>query len=185
MPGPAACVRTRKPAYTARKTDCIGLQPECGLHTLGRLTRIGPRNRFRPAIHCFWQARGLSKHLYNDCASRPKPQDVLPGPDSHAAQLLGGQGMRHSAALRHGGGCRHISSGNHVALGRAKSLEGSLCPAITPAQGWPLWRKPQPLAALLPVSGDPETIAAGSAGPVSRIAVCHRHRPRQSRYPLC
>ena len=45
-----------------------------------------------------------------------------------------------------------------LALARTEALEGGLCPAVTPAQGRALRREPQPAAALLPVSGDPEAV---------------------------
>jgi glycyl-tRNA synthetase alpha subunit len=35
-------------------------------------------------------------------------------------------------------------------------VEGRLCAAQPPSDRWPLWRKPEPVAALLPVSGDPQ-----------------------------
>jgi hypothetical protein len=41
----------------------------------------------------------------------------------------------------------------------APPVEGGLCAALAPAEGWPLWRKPEPPAALLPVPGDPEALA--------------------------
>ena len=41
-----------------------------------------------------------------------------------------------------------------------EALEGRLCAALAPPQGRPLRRKPQPAAALLPVPGDPEAVAA-------------------------
>ena len=66
-----------------------------------------------------------------------------------------------------------------------KPLERGLCAAVAPAQGRPLRRESQPAAALLPVSGDPEAVAAGPAGALSEIARRDRHRLRAARYPLC
>ena len=51
-----------------------------------------------------------------------------------------------------------------------QALEGRLCAALAPAEGRPLRREPQPAAALLPVPGDPEAVAAGPAGALSRLA---------------
>ena len=49
-----------------------------------------------------------------------------------------------------------------------EALERGLRPALAPAQGRPLRREPQPAAALLPVPGDPEAVAARHPGPLSR-----------------
>ena len=53
-----------------------------------------------------------------------------------------------------------------------------------PADRRPLWRKPQPAAALLPVSGDPEAEPAGLAGALSQEPGSDRHRSAEARYPL-
>ena len=52
----------------------------------------------------------------------------------------------------------------------AEALARRLCPAVAPPQGRPLWREPEPAAALLPVPGDPEAVARRRAGPLSRQA---------------
>ncbi len=77
-------------------------------------------------------------------------------------QYWSAQGLRHSAALRHGSGRGHLSSGDDAARRRAEALGGGLRAALAPPQGWPLWRKSQSPAALLPVSGDHQAVAAGS-----------------------
>ena len=40
-----------------------------------------------------------------------------------------------------------------------EAVERGLRAAVAAAQGRPLWRKPEPAAALLPVPGDPEAVA--------------------------
>src|SRR5215831_6633901 len=80
---------------------------------------------------------------------------LVPGPHSRPPALLGGLWLRHPPALRHGGRGGDVSSGHHAAGTRAARLECRLCAAVAPAQGWPLRREPQPVAALLPVPGDP------------------------------
>src|ERR1700734_2881678 len=79
------------------------------------------------------------------------PGTLVPGLHSGSAAVLGGSGLRDPAALRHGNGRRHLSSGDDVARVGAKALEGRLCAAVAPAERWPLRRKSQPAAALLPV----------------------------------
>ena len=113
------------------------------------------------------------------------PGTLVPGLYPHAAALLGRSGLRDPAALRHGNRRRHLSSGDDAARARAEAVEGRLCAAVAPAEGRPLRRKPQPAAALLPVPGDPQAVAAGPAGPVSEIARRDRHRFRPARHPLC
>ena len=95
------------------------------------------------------------------------PGTLVPGPDPGAAALLGGPGLRHPAALRHGGRRRHLPSGDHAARARAEAVERRLRAALAPAEGRPLWREPEPAAALLPVPGDPEAVAARHPGALS------------------
>ena len=57
-----------------------------------------------------------------------------------------------------------------------EALGGGLCPALAPPDRRALWREPEPAAALLPVSGDHQTLAARPAGAVSR----RRLRPSAS-----
>ena len=56
-------------------------------------------------------------------------------------------------------GRRHLPPGDHAARARAEAVERGLCAAVAPAEGRPLWREPQPAAALLPVPGDPEAVS--------------------------
>src|SRR5579864_3363774 len=98
---------------------------------------------------------------HNARAARPyAPRTIVPGLDPRSAALLGRSWLRHPAALRHGNGRRHLSPGDDPARARAEAVERRLCAAVAPAQGRPLWREPQPAATLLPVSGDPQTVAA-------------------------
>src|SRR5262249_17107143 len=100
---------------------------------------------------------------------------LFPGIDPGTAALLGRLRLRDPPALRHGGRCRHVSSSDDVASARAKTLERGLCAALTSAEGWPLWGKSQPTAALLPVPGDLEALAGGHPGTLSQIALRDRH----------
>ena len=68
--------------------------------------------------------------------------------------------------------------GDHAARARAEALERGLCAALAPAEGRPLRRESQPAAALLPVPGDHEAVAAEPSGAVSEVARRDRHRFR-------
>src|SRR5580698_732177 len=94
------------------------------------------------------------------------PGTLVPGIDPDAAALLGGLRLRDPAALRHGSRRRHLSSRHDVARARPEAVGCGLCAAVAAAQGWPLRREPEPVAALLPVPGHPETVAARFAGAV-------------------
>src|SRR5882672_917712 len=98
------------------------------------------------------------------------PGTFVPGLHSRSAAVLGRSGLRDPAALRHGNGRRHLSSGDDVARARAEAVECGLCAALAKAQGWPLRRKSQSAAALLPVPGDHEAVAAEPSGPLPEVA---------------
>src|SRR5262245_3478998 len=124
-----------------------------------------------------------TSHFDRDGTSRDRDacpphaaQPLLPGADPGAAQLLGRLWLPYPAALRHGGRRRHLPSGHDAACAGAETLERGLCAAFPPAEGRPLWRKPQPAAALLPVPSDPEAEPAQPAGALSRLAEGDRHR---------
>src|ERR1700687_2250831 len=117
--------------------------------------------------------------------SAPAPGTLVPGTDPGAAALLGGLRLCDPAALRHGSRRGHLSPGDDVARARPETLERGLCAALAAAQGWPLRRKSQPAAALLPVPGDSEAVAAGPPAALSKIAGSNRHRCTSARYPLC
>src|SRR5947207_1779347 len=104
------------------------------------------------------------------------PGTLVSGLDPGAATFLGRPGLRHSAALRHGGRRRHLPSGDDLARARAEALERGLRAAVTAAEGRPLRREPEPAAALLPIPGDPEAVAAGHPGPLSEVTRRHRCR---------
>src|ERR1700704_5093776 len=104
------------------------------------------------------------------------PGTLVPGLQSRAAAVLGRSGLRDPATLRHGNGRRHLSPGDDLARARAKAMERGLCAALAPAEGWPLRRKSQPAAALLPVPGDHEAVAAEPSGSLSEVAGRDRHR---------
>src|SRR5260370_36035971 len=109
--------------------------------------------------------------------ARPRaPGTFVPGLHSCATAVLGRSRLRDPAALRYGNGRGHLSSGDHAARAWPKTLEGRLRAAVAAAEGWPLWRKSQPVAALLPVSGDHQAIAAEPSGVVSEVACRDRHR---------
>ena len=84
--------------------------------------------------------------------------------------------------MRMGAGTFHTA--DHAARARARAVERRLRPALPPPDRRPLRREPQPAAALLPVSGDPEAEPARPAGALSRQPRRDRHRSAQARHPL-
>ena len=92
--------------------------------------------------------------------------------------------MRAAAALRHGGRRGHVAYGDVPARARAGALARRVRAAVAPPEGRPLRRKPQPDAALLPVSGGAETLAAGHPRSLPRLARGARPRPREERRSL-
>src|SRR5581483_4130755 len=94
------------------------------------------------------------------------PGTLVPGLHPRAPAVLGRAGLRDSAALRHGDGRRHLPSGDYAARAGPQAVECRLCAAVAPAQGWPLRREPEPDAALLPVPGHPQAVAAEPSGTV-------------------
>ena len=190
IPTPAPTVRADTPHPEERRLrrvskDGHGLRPHgsrrarCAPHHEEPPIRIGialipclpadtvPRACFSPQRRPDDDGRHTPAHA---------PGTLVPGTDPGAAALLGGLRLRDPAALRHGSRRRHLSPRDHAARARSEALERGLCAAIAAAEGWPLWRKSQPAAALLPVSGDPEAVAAGPAGSLSQVAGSDRHR---------
>src|SRR5947207_8132488 len=157
--------RAKKPALV-----CLWAFRRWRLHCLDSASsrRYGPRALAKP----------LSKHRsdHGPLTSAYAPGTLVPGTDPDATALLGGLRLRDPAALRHGGRRRHLPSRHHAARARAETVERGLCATVAPPQGRPLRRKSQPAAALLPVPGDPETVAAGPAGALSEIARRDRRR---------
>src|SRR6185437_9256320 len=89
------------------------------------------------------------------------PGTFVPGLHSGPATVLGRAGLCDPAALRHGNGGGYVSSRHNAARAGAEAVESRLCAAFAEAEGRPLRRESEPLAALLPVSGDPQTLACG------------------------
>ena len=108
----------------------------------------------------------------------------LPGPDLRAAEILGRSGLRDPAALRHGNGCRHFPHRDFPAVDRPGALVGRLRAAVAPPDGRPLRRQPVPPAALLPVPGRHQTLAARHPRSVPRIAARARLRHARARRAL-
>src|SRR5205823_6102982 len=109
-------------------------------------------------------------------------EKLVSGADPDAAAPLGGPWVRGAAALRHGDGGGHLSSRDNAARTRAQALECCLRATLAAAEGRPLRREPEPAAALLPVPGDPQTLAARPAGALSQVALCNRHRSGDPRF---
>src|SRR5947207_5453901 len=166
--------RAKKPALV-----CLWAFRRWRLHCLDSASprRYGPRALAKP----------LSKHRsdHGSLTSAYAPGTLVPGTDPDAAALLGGLRLRDPAALRHGSRRRHLSPRHHIARARSETLERGLCATLAAAKGWPLRREPQSAAALLPIPGDPQAIAAGYSGALSEIARRHRHRFAPARHPLC
>src|SRR5437762_10595936 len=108
----------------------------------------------------------------------------LPRDHPEPPELLGRPGMRAPAALRHGSRRRHVAHGDVPARTRAGAVARRLCAAVAPAEGWPLRRKSQSDAALLPVPGRVEALAAGYPRSLSRIARGAWPRPQAERRSL-
>src|SRR5690606_14640629 len=82
-------------------------------------------------------------------------------------------------------GRRHVPYCHDPARAGPEALEGRLCATLAPAQGWALWREPQPAAALLSVPGDPEALAGQYPAALSRFSGRHRARRLGARYSVC
>src|SRR6185503_16848775 len=108
----------------------------------------------------------------------------LSGADLRAAKILGGPGLRHSPAIRHGNGRRHLSHGHLPARHWSRAMVGRVCAAFAPPHRWPLWRQPVPPAALLPVPGGDQTVAARDPRPVPRLPARARFRHAGARRAL-
>ena len=80
------------------------------------------------------------------------------------------QRLRAAAALRHGSRRRHVAHGDVPARARPGAVARRVRAAVAPPEGRPLRREPEPPAALLPVPGRAEALAAGHPRPLSRLA---------------
>src|SRR5215468_3678139 len=126
----------------------------------------------------------LDLTLVGGASRRPGPNTVVPGTYPCVAAILGELGLRYSAALRYGGGRGDVSPCHHAARAWTQTVECCLCAAFTSSEGRALWRKPQPAAALLPIPGDPETVAARYSGSLPQFAQSNRHRLKDPRHPF-
>src|SRR5215472_1733708 len=102
--------------------------------------------------------RTKQKAVHEPCEAQ------LPGADPASARLLVTPGLRDPAAVRRRDGRGHLPSRDNLALAGTEAVAGRLCAAEPAADRRPLWRKPQPAAALLPVSGHHEAEPRGRAG---------------------
>src|SRR5690606_25255549 len=94
----------------------------------------------------------------------------LPGAHPAIAAVLGRPGLRSAAALRHGDGRGHFPPGHLPAVHRTGAMVRGLRAALAPPHRRPLRREPEPPAALLPVPGSDQALAAEPAGPLPRFA---------------
>src|SRR3546814_20438353 len=85
--------------------------------------------------------------------------------------------MCHRPADGHGNGRRHVSLGDLPACGRPRAMEYRLRTTEPSPDRWPLRRKPEPPAALLPVSGADEAEPGQHPGSVSTVAAATGVRP--------
>src|SRR5690606_9028318 len=103
----------------------------------------------------------------------------------NATAILGSARLRPAAALRHGSRGRHIAHGHLPARHRARTLERRLRAALTSAHRRPLWRQPQPLAALLPVPSRAEARPLQYYRPVPGLVEAPGHQSGRARHPFC
>src|SRR5258706_13398289 len=108
----------------------------------------------------------------------------LPATGPDAAGLLGPTRLRHSPAVRHGGGRGNIAHGDLSALPRPRAVARRVRATVAPAEGRPLWREPEPPAALLPVPGRAQALAPRDPRSLPRIARSGGLRPREERCAL-
>ena len=105
-------------------------------------------------------------------------------------------GPRSSRAIGTGKGCAllqpydmevgagHLPHRHLPARARPGAVARRLRAAVAPPQGRPLRREPEPAAALLPVPGGPEALAARHPRPLPRLARGARLRPQAERRAL-
>src|SRR5690606_35482976 len=90
---------------------------------------------------------------------REEACDELPRADFCSKPLLGGAGVRGGPALRYGSGGWNVSPVHFPAGPGTRAPENRLRAAVPPAYRRALLREPQPPAALLPISGDPQAVS--------------------------
>src|SRR5690606_10422129 len=135
---------------------------------MGRGARIGPRDD--PGARSANRPQPEPDTIDRDSPRRRPLHAHIPTTDFIAPTVLGSPGMHPAPALRHGGRRRHFAHGDIPACDRPRALASRLRPAIAPPQGRPLWREPQPPAALLPVPGGAQARAPRDPRPVYRLA---------------
>src|SRR5690348_5413830 len=106
----------------------------------------------------------------------------FPGRHPDAEPLLGGSGLRAAAAAGSGSRRGHVSSRDVPARARSRSLDRSLRATVPTPDRWPLWRKPQSPAAVLPVPGGVEAESRRCGGALFRFAARARHRSPGARF---
>jgi predicted amidohydrolase len=151
--------RTRRARCVERTPAHLTLQPRA---------RTGRSSDDRKATHRRWNlpaARQQRCGFDNPVKSRPlrHPHGLdadVPADRSRASAVLGQAGLRVAAALRHGSGRGHIAHGDVPARARSRAVARRVCAAVAPAEGRALRREPEPHAALLPVPGGAEAVAA-------------------------
>src|SRR5699024_3428164 len=90
----------------------------------------------------------------------------LPWLDTGIAAQLGRAALRGGAASGHGSGRGNLSPLHFPEGHWPGELEQRLCATFTPPHRRPLWREPQPTAALLSVPGRAQAVARQHSGPV-------------------
>ena len=85
--------------------------------------------------------------------------------------------LPHRAALQLRGRRRHVQPGHVPARDRPRALERRVRRALAPPDRRPLRRQPESHAAVSPVPGHPQALAARHPGPVPRVAAALGTKP--------
>ncbi len=104
--------------------------------------------------------------------------------DPCSATVLGRTGLRHPPAPRYGSRRGHLPPRHLPAGDWPRNLERCLRSAFPPSNRRPLRRKPQPPAALLPVSGGDEALPQQPTGSLPRLVEAFGARPADPRRAL-
>ena len=150
------------------------------LRSVRPMSRPGTGTR-RSQPHSMWDLRPAHAdtvkfaifEAFSQTAAQPTDAH-LPATDPAAAGVLGPSGLRVAAALRHGSGRRYVAHRDVPACARTRALARRVRAAVAPAEGRPLWRKPEPAAALLPVPGGAEALACRTS------SICTSVRSKRS-----
>ena len=123
--------------------------------------------------HLARRGRSADSSMPVKCTLRDPPA-LRCTPSSRSSSLLQNYwdraGLRAAAALRHGSGRGHVAHGDVPARARSRAVARRVRAAVAPPEGRPLRRESEPHAALLPVPGRAEALAAGHPRPLSRLA---------------